>query len=46
MAWDALRRIQPQQWITHRFPLEQAGEAYRLLDESPGEAIQVVFEYR
>ncbi len=46
VAWDALRRIQPQQWITHRFPLEQAGEAYRLLDESPGEAIQVVFEYR
>lgn len=46
VAWGALARIQPEQWITHRFPLEQAAQAYQLLDESPGEAIQVVFEYR
>ncbi len=45
-AWSALRRIQPEKWITQRFPLEQAPEAYRLLDESPSKAIQVVFEYQ
>jgi 2-desacetyl-2-hydroxyethyl bacteriochlorophyllide A dehydrogenase len=45
VAWDAIRRIQPQKWITHRFPLEQAGEAYQLLDKSPAETIQVILTY-
>jgi 2-desacetyl-2-hydroxyethyl bacteriochlorophyllide A dehydrogenase len=45
VAWDALRRIQPERWITHRFPLSQAAEAYRLLDERPHEAIQVLITY-
>lgn len=43
VAWDAIQRIRPEQWITHRFPLRQAAEAYRLLDENPQEAIQVIF---
>ncbi len=45
VAFEALRRIQPQKWITHRFPIERAAEAYRLLDEQPEETIQVLFEY-
>lgn len=45
VAWDALKRIQPQKWITHRIPLEQAGEAYHLLDENPQETIQVILQY-
>ena len=45
VAFDALARIQPQKWITHRFPLSQAAEAYRLLDENPQEALQVIFEH-
>ena len=45
VAWEALKRIQPQKWITHRFPIEEAEEAYRLLDEQPQKAIQVIFEY-
>ena len=45
VAWDALRRIQPQKWITHRFPIEKADEAYRLLDENPQETIQVIIKY-
>lgn len=45
VAWDALQRIQPEKWITHRFPLEQAAQAYRLLDQSPEETIQVLFTY-
>jgi len=46
VAWEALRRIQPQKWITHRFPIEDAEKAYRLLDENPQDAIQVLFDYR
>jgi threonine dehydrogenase-like Zn-dependent dehydrogenase len=40
-----LRRIQPERWITHRFPLSQAAQAYRLLDEHPQEAIQTLITY-
>ncbi len=46
VAWEALRRIQPQKWITHRFPIQKAAEAYSLLDENPQETIQVVFTYQ
>ena len=46
VAWEALRRIQPQKWITHRFPIEEAEKAYRLLDENPQETIQVIFNYQ
>jgi 2-desacetyl-2-hydroxyethyl bacteriochlorophyllide A dehydrogenase len=45
VAWDALSRIQPEKWITHRFPLHQAADAYRLLDERPQESIQVLIAY-
>jgi 2-desacetyl-2-hydroxyethyl bacteriochlorophyllide A dehydrogenase len=45
VAWEALARIQPEKWITHRFPLEKASDAYRLLDEHPQDAIQVLLEY-
>jgi 2-desacetyl-2-hydroxyethyl bacteriochlorophyllide A dehydrogenase len=45
VAWEALERVRPGKWITHRFPLEQAGEAYRLLDTSPEETVQVLFKY-
>lgn len=44
-AWKALERIQPEKWITHRFPIDDGAEAYRLLDESPQEAIQVLLTY-
>jgi 2-desacetyl-2-hydroxyethyl bacteriochlorophyllide A dehydrogenase len=46
VAWHALQRIQPEKWITHRFALEKAEEAYRLLDENPQETIQVIFRYK
>lgn len=44
-SWEMLSRISPQRFITHRFPIQQAERAYRLLDDAPGEAIQVVLEY-
>jgi threonine dehydrogenase-like Zn-dependent dehydrogenase len=45
VAWEALGRIQPQKWITHRFPIEKAEMAYQLLDENPNETIQIIFDY-
>jgi threonine dehydrogenase-like Zn-dependent dehydrogenase len=45
VAWEALKRIQPQKWITHRFPVEEADQAYQLLDENPQETIQVLITY-
>lgn len=45
VAWEMLRQVQPQSFITHRFPLAQAAQAFALLDENPAEAIQVVFTY-
>jgi 2-desacetyl-2-hydroxyethyl bacteriochlorophyllide A dehydrogenase len=45
VAWKALERIKPEKWITHKFAIEEAAEAYRLLDENPQETIQVIFQY-
>jgi 2-desacetyl-2-hydroxyethyl bacteriochlorophyllide A dehydrogenase len=45
VAWEMLRLHRPERLISHRFPITQAAEAYRLLDERPGEALQVVFVY-
>lgn len=45
VAWEALRRVRPEKWITHRFPVERAKEAYELLDKSPGQSIQVMMTY-
>lgn len=45
VTWKALERIKPEQWITHRFSLNDASKAYQLLDEHPEKTIQVVFEY-
>ena len=45
VAWNALAQIHPEKWITQRFPLENAAEAYRLLAENPRETIQILLEY-
>jgi len=45
-AWQALGRVKPEKWITHRFPIEKAEVAYRLLDENPQEAIQILLTYK
>jgi 2-desacetyl-2-hydroxyethyl bacteriochlorophyllide A dehydrogenase len=44
-AWQALKKIEPKKWITHRFSIDQAEKAYRLLDENPQETIQVLVTY-
>ncbi len=45
MTWAMLSRLRPERLITHRLPIDDAPEAYRLLDESPDEAVQIVFTY-
>jgi 2-desacetyl-2-hydroxyethyl bacteriochlorophyllide A dehydrogenase len=45
VVFDALKRIQPEKWITHRFSLDNAAKAYRLLDKNPQETIQVIFTH-
>lgn len=44
-AWRMLERLKLAQLVTHRFPVEEAPDAYRLLDESPGDALQVLLTY-
>ena len=45
VAWEMLRLIQPERLITQRIPIWEAAEAYQLIDQQPGETIQVVFTY-
>ncbi len=44
-AFSLLPSLPVEQWITHRLPFERAPEAYALLTERPGEALQVVLQY-
>jgi 2-desacetyl-2-hydroxyethyl bacteriochlorophyllide A dehydrogenase len=46
VAWQMLQYIRPAHLITHRFPFEQASQAYDLLDQHPEEAIQVQLTYK
>jgi threonine dehydrogenase-like Zn-dependent dehydrogenase len=45
LVWDLIEQVQPARLITHKFPIQEAAEAYRLLAENPGETIQVAFTY-
>ncbi|MFZ2088461.1 MAG: zinc-binding alcohol dehydrogenase [Desulfobaccales bacterium] len=45
VAWQMAAKIKPARFITQRFPLTQAAQAYELLDQHPEEAIQVVLTY-
>jgi 2-desacetyl-2-hydroxyethyl bacteriochlorophyllide A dehydrogenase len=45
LAWDLIIQVQPERWITHRLPFQQATRGYRLLDQNPQEVIQVLLEY-
>ena len=46
LAWEMLRQVRPCACITQRFPLDKAAAAYALIDRSPGETVQVIFDYR
>jgi 2-desacetyl-2-hydroxyethyl bacteriochlorophyllide A dehydrogenase len=42
---DLLSELGPSELVTHRLPVEDAPRAYRLLDQTPEEALQVLLEY-
>jgi 2-desacetyl-2-hydroxyethyl bacteriochlorophyllide A dehydrogenase len=44
-ALDQIARVRPDRLITHRYPVEQAPQAYQLVDRQPDQALQVVFTY-
>lgn len=45
VAWEHLEDLAVDELVTHRVPIDRAQEAYRLLDERPGEAVQVLLTY-
>lgn len=45
MTLAALRRVQLEPLISHVIPAREAADAFRLLDERPEEAIQVVLDF-
>ena len=45
VAWKALARIRPEKWVTQRVDIQKAPEIYKMLDENPQAAIQVLFNY-
>jgi len=45
LAWEMLRRFPAERLITHRVPFIEAPTAYRLLDQQPENAIQVILTY-
>ena len=44
-AWQLLAKLPAEELISHRFPLEQAADAYRLIDNCPEQTLQVILNY-
>jgi 2-desacetyl-2-hydroxyethyl bacteriochlorophyllide A dehydrogenase len=45
LAWNMIREVGPERWITHKIPFHEAAKAYGLLDVNPEQAIQVILDY-
>jgi 2-desacetyl-2-hydroxyethyl bacteriochlorophyllide A dehydrogenase len=45
VTWQMLAQVQPARFITQRFPIAQAAQAYELLDRHPEDVIQVILTY-
>lgn len=45
VAWNAIRDMSPSRWITHRFPVTRAGEAYEVVDHRGEGTLQVLLTY-
>ena len=44
-ALKSLDAVRPERWITHRFPLEAANQAYQQVADSPADTLQVLLTY-
>ena len=45
LAWDMIRKLQPQQLISHRYPIQQCQQAFEQVSQYKDNVLQVVFEY-
>jgi threonine dehydrogenase-like Zn-dependent dehydrogenase len=45
LAWQMLQKIQPARFISHRFHIGQATQAYQLLDQATEQAMQLILTY-
>jgi 2-desacetyl-2-hydroxyethyl bacteriochlorophyllide A dehydrogenase len=45
LAWDMLRKLNPERLITHRVELTDAQSAYAALDQTPADMLQVILTY-
>ncbi|WP_251341940.1 zinc-dependent alcohol dehydrogenase [Haloplanus halophilus] len=45
VAWERLRGLATDRLVTHRIGVGSAGDAYRLLDDGPENALQVLLTY-
>lgn len=45
LAWDQLRDVPVDEFVTHRVPIADAGRAYELLDSDPESALGVLLTY-
>ena len=45
VVWNMLRQVAPARFITHTFPIDEAEQAFQLIDRNPEESIQVIFTY-
>ncbi|MEJ2169126.1 MAG: zinc-binding dehydrogenase [Desulfobacterales bacterium] len=45
VALEMIRQLNPGRFVTHRFDVQQAAQAYDLLDKRPQETVQVLLTY-
>jgi 2-desacetyl-2-hydroxyethyl bacteriochlorophyllide A dehydrogenase len=45
VVWELIRKLRPGRWITHRYAIRQAVEAYQLLEEGKDGTLQVILQY-
>jgi 2-desacetyl-2-hydroxyethyl bacteriochlorophyllide A dehydrogenase len=45
-AWQMIKELRPSQFVSRQLSLTEAPEAYRILDENPGEVVQLIFTYQ
>lgn len=45
MAWEMIRRLHPEQLISHHTPFDSVADAYQILDQSPEDVMQTILVY-
>lgn len=45
LAWQMLLALKPSQWVSHRFPIDDASALYKKIHKTPEEVLQALFVY-